>query len=86
MAHVVAEPTWKVACPVHLMSDWLWFRPRLLRVRGREDRMSMPPEEALLFVGFARARLGFGMAPPGMTAAWKTGFDGRNLAPRKGGA
>ena len=86
MARVVAVPTWKGACPVRLMSDRLWFRPWLSRRRGRENRMSMPPGEALLFVGLARARFGFG-APLAITSAGgKKGFDGRHLSPRKGGA
>ena len=59
MAPVVVVPTWKGARPVRLMSDRLWFRAQLSRFRGRENRMSMPPGEAPLFVGLARARFWF---------------------------
>ena len=34
----------------------------------------------------ARARFGLGAAESGASAAWKKGFDGRSLSPRKGGA
>ena len=37
-------------------------------------------------MGLARARLGLGMAPSGVSASWGKWFGGRNLSPRKGGS
>ena len=86
MAHIVALPAWKGACPIRLLADWLWFRDWLPRFRDRDGRLSAPPVSAPLFVGLARARFGLRMAASGITAAWKTGLDGKNLSPRIGGA
>ena len=84
MAQVVAVPTWKGGCPVRL-SYRLCSRARMSRFRGRENRMPVPPKIAPVSAGLARARFGLGMAPSGMTAAWKKGSDGRNLSSIKGG-
>ena len=48
--------------------------------------MSSFSEGGPLFAGLARARFGLGIAPPGVSAARKEGFEIRSLSPRKGGA
>ena len=48
--------------------------------------MSASPDGAPSSVGLSRARFGSGMAPSGVTVAWKKGLGGKDLSPRKGGA
>ena len=86
MAHVVALPSWQGACPVQLTSDWLWFRSWLARNRKYAGRMPSLADEGPLFAGLACAWFGLGLAPSGVTASWRKGFEGRSLPPRRGGA
>ena len=68
MAHVVALPSWKGACPIRLLSGWLWLREWLSVHRDRMGRTPDPENRTPLFVGVARARSGLGMAAPGLSA------------------
>ena len=86
LAHMVALPDWRGACPARLLADWLWSRDWQVRFRNQEGRLSAPPDTSSLFVGLVRARFGLCMAPSGIAAAWGKCFGGRNLSPRKGGA
>ena len=86
MARVIALPAWGGACPVHLVSEWLWLRSWLARYHNYTGRMPASADEGPLLVGLSRARFGLGLASSGATASWREGFDGRSLSPRKGGA
>ena len=85
-ARVVAIPSWRGAYPVQLISGLLWFRAWVARRRDHAGRMASPSGGDLQLAELVRARFGFGMAPSGVSAAWKKGFDGRSQSPRKGGA
>ena len=68
IARVVALPAWGGACPVCRISEWLRIRARLVRNRDCSTRMATFSEDSPLFVGLARARFGFGLASPGVSA------------------
>ena len=86
IARVVALASWGGACPVRLVSEWLWFRAWLARNRDHSGRLATLMEDSPLFPGLARARFGLEIASFGASASWEKGFDGRGLFPRKGGA
>ena len=86
VSRVVALPAWGDSCPVHLASDWLWFRSWLSGSRDYAGRLAAAGEEGPFLVGLARPRFGLGLAASGVSASWKKCFEGRSLSPRKGGA
>ena len=86
LAHMVALPSWKGACPARRLSGWRWSRGWLSAHRDRLARMSDPEEHTPPFVGLSRACFRMGMAASGLFAARKRSFEGRALSPRKGGA
>ena len=69
MAHMVALPSRKGARPVLPLSGWLQFRGWLSAHRARLSRMSDPDSHTPLFVGFAGARFGLGIAAFVLSAA-----------------
>ena len=85
MAHMVALPSWKGACPIRLLSGRQWLRKWLTSHGDRLGRMSGPVGHTPMFTGLARACFGLGTAASSLSAAWKSAFDGRALSPRKGG-
>ena len=86
VSRMVAMPAWGDACPVHLTSEWLWFRSWLADFRDYAGRLATAGEEGPFLVGLARSRFGLGLAASGISASWKRCFEGRGLPPRKGGA
>ena len=86
LAHIVSLPLWYGACPVHLLSGWLWLIEWLAVPRDDAHCVSGTEASTPLFVGFALARFGLSMATSGMPASREKVLGGRNLSPRKDSA
>ena len=78
LPYLSARNARREACPVRLVSGWLWCRSWAKTLRDQLGRLSgddptprgdRPPDA--LRVGLARAKSGLGMASAGISAAWK---------------
>ena len=61
-------------------------RAWLARNRDHSGWLATSIDDSPVFAGLARARVGLGLASPGVSASWMKGFDGWGLPPREGGA
>ena len=76
IARVVALPSWGGACPVALVSGWLWLRGWIARCRDYAGRLAASGPEGPVFIGLARARFGLALAASGVSASRDTPFWG----------
>ena len=86
LAHVAPSPSWGGACPLHLLSGWLWLRKWFAVYRDHALRLPGTAANAPLFVGLARAPFGPSMAASGASASWGRALEVRNLSLRNGRA
>ena len=86
LAHIAPLPSWGGACPLHLLSGWLWLRKWFTVYRDHALRLPGAAANAPLFVGLDRAPFGLSMAASGMSVSWGRALEVRNLSLRNGGA
>ena len=76
LPHLLAVGPWGRACPLRLLSGWVWLRSWIRTRRGRLEWISVAPAAPrgvvglnALFAGLAGAKFGLCVASVGVAAA-----------------